>query len=195
MLTDIVLFSGGMDSTAILLGQDPKTTLAVFFNYGQPHRCPERRCASRMAKAHGYTLETHQIRGLSGGICDGPGISPVVPGRNAVFLSLASSIAASRGASRVWIGCAADDRDVFPDCRSAFIRAFNEMNRASGISVQVVAPLIISSKRDIADLIRIRGGDPCETWSCYHPVSQMPNSNHAQPCGACGACKAREGVS
>ena len=190
-VTDVVLFSGGMDSAAILLGRDPSTTLALFFYYDQPHQGPESRCATVFAGTHGYTMEAMRLPGLSRGICDGPNGSPVVPGRNATFLSVACSVAASRDALRVWIGCTAEDHKTFPDCRPQFIRAFNGMLRASGSPVEVLAPLVMSSKRDVADLLRARGGDPDKTWSCYHPVSQMPRSNHAKPCGECAACIVR----
>jgi 7-cyano-7-deazaguanine synthase len=188
----VVLFSGGMDSAAILLGRPKESTTALFFHYGQPHDAAEFGHAKRFTTRHDYTLRTELLPSLSGGICSGDS-SPVVPGRNALFLSFACSVAESMGAERVWIGCTRADREVFPDCRPRFLRSFNEMLAAAGVSVQVDAPLLMSSKRDVADLLRARGGDPAETWSCYHP-QPMPKSTRAQPCGECGACLARAGV-
>lgn len=192
MLTDVVLFSGGMDSAAILLGRPKETTLAVFYWYGQSHSNAEGAYASRFTKRHGYTLERLHMSGISGGVCGG-GDSPVVPGRNALFLAHACSFADARGAHTVWIGCTREDRMGFPDCRPKFIRAFNEMLAASEQTVRVRAPLLLTEKSGVASLLRDRGGDPGETWSCYDP-QPMPNTNRAKPCGACGACVVRGGL-
>lgn len=192
MISDVVLFSGGMDSAAILLGRPVETTEALFIYYGQPHKSAESRRASRFADCHGYRMTRHHFPDMAGGICSGDS-SPVVQGRNALFLSFACSYAEQRGASHVWIGCTAADRETFSDCRPQFIRSFNDMLKASGAAVRVSAPLVMSSKQDVADLLRARGGDPAETWSCYYP-QPVKGSTLAAPCEKCGACVAREGV-
>lgn len=192
MISNVVLFSGGLDSSAILLGRDPSTTVALFLYYGQPHAAAEWGHASRFARRHGYTLQTEQLPALSGGICSGER-SPIVPGRNALFLSFACSYAESLGAAHVWIGCTAADREVFADCRPRFVRAFNDMLIASGVSVRVSAPLIMASKLDVAAILNGRGADAAETWSCYCPQVD-PGKTRARPCGSCGACVAREGI-
>jgi 7-cyano-7-deazaguanine synthase len=190
----VVLFSGGMDSAAILLGRPVAETVALFLNYGQPHLAVEGRHARRFAKRHGYEIQSENLPGLSGGICSGDA-SPVVPGRNALFLAFACSFAESLGAgSRVWIGCTKADREVFADCRPAFLRAFNEMLAASGVSVRVDAPLLMSSKQDVFDLLTARGGDAGGTWSCYHPKPSLKSTLFVSTCGKCGACEARAGV-
>jgi len=107
-----------------------------------------------------------------------PGGSPVMPGRNAALLSLALNLL---GDGAVLIGCCAADAALFPDCRSDWIAAFNEQLRLSEVPVEVRAPLLHTSKAEI----RAELGDWLnKTWSCYYP-------NGAEPCGKCGACKAR----
>jgi len=77
---------------------------------------------------------------------------------------------------------------VFADCRPAFRLAFNAMLEACESRVRVRMPLTMSTKRDVAALLRDRGGRVEDTWSCYYPTEED------EPCGECMACKAREGV-
>lgn len=186
MITDIVLFSGGLDSAAILLGRDKAHTLALFIDYGQSHEHMEYSYARAFADRHGYALGFLDATGmLSGGLCGEDDESPVVPLRNALLLNLACSVAQREGAQRVWIGCNRDDRKVFADCRPAFRRAYNAMLEACESPVRVHMPLTMATKRDVKALLRDRGGAVDDTWSCYHPTDD------GEACGKCLACLAR----
>ena len=115
--------------------------------------------------------------------------SPVVPGRNLVFLSIAAAHAAHEwqlGRLDLVIGSNADDADQFPDCRLGTLLSMTEtLSQGLGRECRVVAPWIDRTKSQILYSIK---ADPValaavrRSWSCYHSTG---------PCGACGACVKR----
>lgn len=178
---DVVLLSGGIDS-AVCLAQSIEqgaTVHAVIVDYGQSHSV-ETLAALEIARFYGATARVVTIGpgafggvGVAGEYSGGPG---VVPGRNAVLISLALSAAEQVGAADVIIGCNADDAADYPDCRAAFIASWGELSR-----VRVNAPLIRMTKREVVAEAR-RLGVPIErTVSCYRGTV----------CGECNACVLR----
>ena len=169
MPRDLILFSGGMDSTAVaqlVADQHPR---ALFVDYGQPHLAHEKLAAGRVAKLLGLELEHARVQ-LSGVFSEGV----VVPHRNAVLIALA----ANAGAQRVWIGCCRADYEVFADCRAEYLSTLG-----AAIGVEVVAPLLQSTKAEIREMLgeELLG----VTWSCYFPqVGELA-------CEECPACIAR----
>jgi 7-cyano-7-deazaguanine synthase len=121
-----------------------------------------------------------------------PGTIPAtyVPARNTVLLAVALGYAESHRLGRIYFGANAVDYSGYPDCRPAFVAAFNALARRAirspaegGRRVRVVAPLLRRSKAEI-----VRWGDrlrvPWElTWSCY--------AGGSAPCGRCDACRLR----
>lgn len=112
-----------------------------------------------------------------------------VPGRNLIFLSLATGIAEARGCDRVTIGVNAIDYSGYPDCRPAFIEAFSvaanlALKRSvNGSPIDIHAPLLEMSKSAIVRL-GLECGAPLQwSWSCY--------AGGERPCGACDACVLR----
>ena len=117
--------------------------------------------------------------------------STYVPARNTVFLALALSWAEALGAHDIVIGVNAIDYSGYPDCRPAFIEAFERLATlatAAGVAggrMVVHAPLLTSTKADI-----IRRGmelrlDYGLTHSCYDP------GERGRPCGHCDSCVLR----
>ena len=115
-----------------------------------------------------------------------------VPARNTIFLSLALGYAEVIGAYDLFIGVNAIDYSGYPDCRPAFIAAFETMaNLATAAAVQgrgtftVHAPLIRMTKAQIIQAGLALGVDYSLTHSCYDP--------HADgcPCGRCDSCRLR----
>jgi 7-cyano-7-deazaguanine synthase len=115
-----------------------------------------------------------------------------VPARNTIFLSLALGYAEVIGAFDIFIGVNAIDYSGYPDCRPAFIEAFERLanlGTAAGVEGRgrfaVRAPLIRMTK---AQIIR-RGLElsvPYElTHSCYDP------SPEGLACGHCDSCQLR----
>lgn len=171
----LLLLSGGLDS-ALCLYKVQGVELCVGFDYGQPHVI-ELEYAERIAAARSVAFLRVEIPNM-------PRIDDAVfPGRNAVFLSIAASIAISRGLGAVVIGCNKSDASRFPDCRLTFI---SDIGRALSVyGVSIIAPLVDMSKRDI--VVEAQAFGVPSTWTCY-----QPNGN--TPCGECYACSGLRGA-
>jgi 7-cyano-7-deazaguanine synthase len=120
--------------------------------------------------------------------------STYVPSRNIIFLSIAASVAESRGAQAVYIAANSVDFSGYPDCTPEFITAFQKVldvgTKAGkeGDGVTVEAPILTRSKAEIVkEAVRLKV--PLElTWSCY--------KGGAKACGRCDSCLLRlEGFS
>ena len=114
-----------------------------------------------------------------------------VPARNTLFLSLALGWAEVIGARDLFVGVNAVDYSGYPDCRPAFIEAFERLARvatkagAEGQSFVVHAPLIKMSKADIVRTGTRLGVDYAQTVSCYQADAE------GRACGRCDACRLR----
>ena len=202
----IVLVSGGLDSATVLAQAraDGYECYALAFDYGQRHRA-ELIAARRVADAHGANefkiikLDLSSIGGsaLTDASIDvpdagGEGI-PItyVPARNTVFLSIALGWAEVIGANSIHIGVNAVDYSGYPDCRPAFIDAFeHSANVATKVGVEgqamhIATLLIDLSKAQIIGLGTDLGVDYSLTVSCY----QADDEGYA--CGRCDSCHLR----
>lgn len=190
-MSTIILLSGGLDSAVCLAHAANPVTLTV--DYGQRNRVEEAWAAAQLAEhyradhrlvratlpfsspltGHGRVPKDRDPRT--------PGIAPTyVPGRNAILLALACSLAESKGIKTVTIGANADDREGYPDCRPEFFRAFERVTPG----IAILTPLIDATKVDIARMAGEAKVPVDMTWSCYDP--------HAgAPCGGCDACQLR----
>jgi len=195
----LVIFSGGLDSTTLLykLMSDGHLVAAISFDYGQRHN-KELEYAGRTCAQLDVEHTVVNLPGVfSGSALTGDVDVPlrdysvetmkktVVPNRNMTMISVAISYAISKNYDAVAYGAHAGDHEVYPDCRPAF---FEAIRRVAGLCdwtpVEVLAPFIDMSKRDIAQLSRALGVDPDSTWSCYQ--------GGEEPCGQCGACRSRQ---
>jgi 7-cyano-7-deazaguanine synthase len=204
----IVLLSGGLDSatTLAIARADGFSPIALTFAYGQRH-VSELDAARRVAKAAGaveHVLIDIDLRVFGGSAltADIPvpkdrelhaGEIPVtyVPARNTIFLAYALALAEVRGAQDVYIGVNAIDYSGYPDCRPAYIAAFERMavlaTRAGveGRPIRLHAPLIQLTKADIIRRGLQHGVDFGLTRSCYDP------DVHGDGCGHCDSCRLR----
>jgi len=117
-----------------------------------------------------------------------------VPARNTVFLSLALAWAETLKASDIFIGVNAIDYSGYPDCRSEYIKAFEDMaNLATKVSVEgeikfkIRTPLIKLSKAELIKKGSDLGVDYSLTWSCYDPQFVEDRQDYI-PCGRCDSC-------
>jgi 7-cyano-7-deazaguanine synthase len=111
----------------------------------------------------------------------------VVPNRNSIMLSAAVGVAVAEKAEFVAAGMHAGDHFIYPDCRDAFVQAFNTTMRLANDGFwegQVIAPFIGYSKANIVTLGDRLGVEWRETWSCYKGLSVH--------CGLCGTCNERK---
>jgi 7-cyano-7-deazaguanine synthase len=204
----IVLLSGGADSaTCLALARAKKREVyALSFDYGQRHRV-ELAFARRLARLLGAeehrvvrvdlpgkaksALTSRKIAVPKRGVRSGRIPPTYVPARNALFLAHALSWAEAVGAREIWIGANVVDYSGYPDCRPAFLHAFERManlGTAAGIrgrAFTIVAPLLKLSKADIFRLGRSLGLDFRWTFSCYDP---RPGGD---ACGKCDSCRIR----
>ncbi len=178
------------------------------FDYGQRHR-NEIENAKKVA-AHYGVADRHRIvslgflREFGGSALTDDGIAipkvtadgeegeiPVtyVPGRNLLFLSIATSFAEVNEAEAIYIGVNALDYSGYPDCRPEFINKFAEVATlgtkagVQGTRFKVETPLIQLRK---AEIIRegMRMGVPYHlTTSCYNGGEEA--------CGECDSCRLR----
>lgn len=204
----LVLLSGGLDSATCLAiaraeGYD---AYALSVEYGQRHAA-ELAAAQRVAKALGAVAHrtAHVDLGQFGGsaLTDASLAVPIdgldggipityVPARNTIMLSIAMAWAEVLGAEHIYVGVNAVDYSGYPDCRPAFIEAFEKMaNLATkagvgGHRLSIHAPLIDLSKADIIRRGTALGVDYGLTVSCYQA------NDDGQACGLCDACRLRK---
>lgn len=202
----VVLLSGGLDS-ATILAQAKVAGFACYsmsFDYGQRHRA-ELQAAERVARQLGvveHKVIELGLNGIGGSALTDNSIAvpesptegiPVtyVPARNTVFLSLALGWAEVLGAHDIFIGVNAVDYSGYPDCRPAFIEAFERVaNLATregveGCGFRIQAPLQNLSKAQIVEIGLRHGVDYGLTVSCYQADSD------GRACGRCDSCRLR----
>ena len=177
--------------------------LALTVDYNQRHRIElesAKRIAAALADEH--LVLPLDLRAFGGSALTddidvpkeaGGNAIPVtyVPARNTIFLSLALAFAEARDARDLFIGANALDYSGYPDCRPAFIDAFERLATVAtkagdeGEGFEVHAPLIAMTKADIVREAERLGLDPAQSWSCYDPQAD------GRPCGTCESCRLR----
>jgi 7-cyano-7-deazaguanine synthase len=177
----IHLLSGGLDSVTMLydLVARGDTVHSLLINYGQRH-VQELECgrlACRRLGARWSQMNIPELCGLDAK--DGW----VVPNRNSILIGLAVNLAIRSAAEAVSIGCNSDDARSFPDCREAFIDQMRHTIRSAGYEVDIIAPYLGMTKRQVVALAFKIHVPISETWSCYLGGSS--------PCGRCLACTER----
>ena len=204
----VVLLSGGLDSctAAAIAKADGFELYALTVAYGQRHAA-ELEAARRVAAALGVARHVELQLDLSvfgGSSLTGSGPVPkdraideagipstYVPARNTVFLSLALAWAEALGATDIVIGVNAVDYSGYPDCRPAFVEAFELMAALAtkagveGARFAIHTPLISLTKGEIIRRGLALGLDYGLTSSCYDPGPD------AEPCGRCDSCLLR----
>jgi len=115
-----------------------------------------------------------------------------VPARNTILLALLLALAETVGARDLFIGANAVDYSGYPDCRPAFLCAFEELaGRATvagtehGVRFRIHAPLIDLTKAEIIRRGAGLGVDYSLTFSCYDPTPA------GLSCGRCDSCQLR----
>lgn len=205
----VVLVSGGMDSavTLAIARAQGFACHALSVAYGQRH-ASELAAAARVAAKLGaveHKTVSVDLRSIGGSALtadiavpehiDSHGESEIpvtyVPARNTIMLAIALGWAETLGSSDLFCGVNAVDYSGYPDCRPAFIEAFERLaNLATkagveGHALRVHAPLIELSKADIVREGARLGVDFSATVSCYRADAD------GRACGHCDACVLR----
>lgn len=201
-MSRVVLFSGGMDSTAALawaLDRGP-VAAAVSVDYGQRH--VKELASARQIAAH-YGVQHHVLdmtgwgRLLGGSALTDDSVEvpdghyaadnmavTVVPNRNATMLMAAAGIAQALGAQSVVTAVHGGDHAIYADCRPEFIQAASaasQLGTDGGVFIE--APFATISKTEIASLGHALGAPFGLSWSCY--------KGGLAHCGTCGTCVER----
>ena len=204
----VVLVSGGMDSavTIALAREQGYQVHALSVAYGQRHSS-ELAASARVSQRLGaveHKIVAVDLRSIGGSALtadidvplDSTGADegiPVtyVPARNTIMLSIALGWAEVLGSSDIWCGVNAVDYSGYPDCRPAFIAAFQEVANlgtkagVEGRGLAIQAPLQQLSKAEIERLGTSLGVDYRLTVSCYSADAE------GWACGICDSCRLR----
>lgn len=208
----VVLTSGGLDSTTVvaIAKHQGYRVYSLSFFYGQRHAF-ELKAAEKVAGSLG--VEQHMVVDVDLGKIGGSALTddmsvpksrpqddmsnqiPItyVPARNTIFLSYALAWAEVLGAADIFIGVNAIDYSGYPDCRPAYIEAFEKMaNLATRVGVEgkthirIQAPLMKMTKAEIIAAGVALGVDYGITHSCYDPTDK------GLACGLCDSCVLRK---
>jgi len=207
--TAVVLVSGGMDSAVTLAMARAQgfTCYALSVAYGQRHvseLAASERVAAMLGAVEHKTVAV-DLRSIGGSALTADiavpehvdahreGEIPVtyVPARNTIMLAIALGWAETLGANDIFCGVNAVDYSGYPDCRPAFIEAFERLaNLATkagveGHALHVHAPLSDMSKADIVCEGTRLGVNFAQTVSCYRADAE------GRACGRCDACVLR----
>jgi 7-cyano-7-deazaguanine synthase len=202
----VVLLSGGLDSATLLAiaREQGFACYAMSFAYGQRHAV-ELQAAAAVAARLGvieHRVVPIDLSAFGGSALTDASIAvpeqasegiPItyVPARNTVFLSLALAWSEVLGVRDIFIGVNAVDYSGYPDCRPAFISAFEHLasvaTRAGveGDRFRIHSPLIDLSKAQIIRRGMTLGIDYAATVSCYQPDAS------GAACGRCDSCRLR----
>lgn len=205
----ISVLSGGLDSTvATAYFKDKYKIHAITFNYGQRSARMEIESSKAICEKLGIehtVVELPWLKKLGKSaltsddevpelksaeldnkeICNETARKVWVPGRNIVFVSIATSFAEAEEAEIIIVGWDLEEAVTFPDNSKEFLNDFNEVLKIGTLEgIQIEAPVIDLNKDEIVKL----GAElksPLElSYSCY-----MGEEEH---CGTCESCMRRK---
>lgn len=205
----LVLSSGGVDSTTCVAlavseyGKDNVISLSI--TYGQKHS-KEIQSAEAVAKYYGIehilldlsemfrfsdcSLLNHSDNEIPHESYDsqiqktnGSPVSTYVPFRNGLFISSAAATAISKECGVIYYGVHSDDSagSAYPDCSPEFNKAMGDaVYIGSGKQLEIVAPFVNLTKKDVVKKGLELNAPYHLTWSCYEGGDKQ--------CGKCGTC-------
>lgn len=203
----LLILSGGQDSTtcAAIACQEFDEVHAITFNYGQRHALE---LESAIAVAKALDIVSHEIielgpvlKGTSPLVSDNAlgqynsaaelptGVEPTfVPGRNILFLTIASNRAACLNTRDMFIGVCEADFAGYWDCRQSFVDAMS-LALGDGIygepqAFKIHTPLMNLTKAESVKLAQDVLGDRFES------IMELTHTCYAGVKGGCGKCHA-----
>ncbi len=203
----VVLLSGGLDSSTVLAiaKEQGYECYCLSLDYHQRHSS-ELQAAKNVAQ--NLNANEHKTVHLDLSLFGGSALTdkniavpiepskgiPVtyVPARNTIMLSLALAWAEVIEAQDIFIGVNSLDYSGYPDCRSEYISAFQNManlatkSAVEGKEIKIHAPLINMTKNQIIQTGVALGLDYGLTVSCYNA------DDFGRACGSCDSCRFRK---
>ncbi len=216
----LVLFSGGQDSTTCLAWalERFERVETVGFDYGQRHRV-ELECrqevlsrieniksewSDKLGDDHMLDLSVlgaisdtaltsdTEIKMLESGLPN-----TFVPGRNIVFLTMASALAYRRGLGTIVLGVCETDYSGYPDCRDDTMKSVQvALNLGMEARFNIVTPLMWLDKAETWELSKRIGGWELNeliiehSHTCYKG-NRTKRHVWGYGCGECPSCKMR----
>ena len=186
----VLLSSGGLDSTlsAVLAVEQGLEVHPLFVDYGQMAKDRELN-ACRVNYKH-YGLPEPKVVNVQGfGELYPSGLTNIdmdifedafLPGRNMLFLLVGATYACNMCANSISIGLLSEELSLFPDQTKKFLgKAQDLISMMTGRELQILAPLMDFTKRDVVALAEKKG--IVGAYSCH--------AGGETPCGECIACK------
>jgi 7-cyano-7-deazaguanine synthase len=173
----IVLFSGGLDSTACVhfLVQQGFPVRGLFIDYGQAAARPEKHAVRRLARALSIQVTNLRIQGIQ---ASGAG---ELTGRNSLLFSTALFVSLGRGCV---IASGIHGGTSYYDCSKRFLDAVDHLTQAQTDGrVTILTPFANWTKRDIFDYATANNLPITLTYSC--------ESGAVPTCGRCASCRDR----
>lgn len=206
----LIIFSGGQDSTTALGWAIKKYNLveAITFLYGQKHAVEIEQSKIICKK---YNIKQHIIDiSFFANIVDSALTSDgdvnkkhkrlkdlpasFVPNRNAIFITIAHSLAQKIEAQILVTGVCQTDYSGYPDCRNIFIQSIqNSLNLGSDSKIQIKTPLMYLTKAEtwqMAEKVNIIQDVIELSHTCYNGNRQIRH-DWGYGCNNCAACKLR----
>jgi 7-cyano-7-deazaguanine synthase len=190
-MTFVTLVSGGIDSLVMtkIIDLQGEKQIPLFIDYGQLAREREWSACQRVLKESKLPKPIKiDVSGygklMPTGITDSTKHiynDAFLPGRNLLFLVIASSYAHYRKVKNVAIGLLSERTHLFPDQTEKFIVNANvAINDALDDDIVIVTPLINFSKNDVIKFARHYKLPINTTYSCH--------SGKEKYCGKCVSC-------
>ena len=203
----VVPISGGIDSTVLLhhavkCGEYSGGVYAISFDYGQrhsreldyakrtvqhlnvPHKVIDLNFFRQVVDSSSLTNSNIKVAKTRDVLGDAQTVN-YVPFRNQMLLSICCAVAESVKADTVFHGAAQiDTQSGYWDGSKEFLSSINQLtalNRKHRVNVE--APLIELSKKEIIEWGNDIDVDFSDTWTCYEGEDKA--------CGECTACSSR----
>ncbi len=203
----LVVLSGGQDSTTCLYWAKHKfeAVKTITFDYGQKHfiEMSAARTIAKKARVTNQIIDAPKLLGTSPLVNSNKEVAQYestkdlpdgveatfVPGRNALFLTLAANYAYAYGITEIVMGVGQTDYANYPDCRDRFIFA---MERALSLGFSgeekyfnFYTPLMHMTKKQTVLLAKELDclDAMVDTHTCYNGTKPA--------CGKCHACLLR----
>ncbi len=185
----ITLLSGGLDSSlmSILIKERQIKQFPLFINYGQLNFNQEYSSAvSHCEEFDLGKLEMLDIKNygmlIESGITN-PKLDVItdafLPGRNFLFILIATSYAYKMNANKISIGFLNEETSLFPDQSDDFlISVENTISKAYARKIEIITPLRNFYKKDVVSLAKKKG--LTKYYSCH--------KGNEKPCGNCISC-------
>ncbi|MBD3230567.1 MAG: 7-cyano-7-deazaguanine synthase [Candidatus Lokiarchaeota archaeon] len=191
-MTIITLASGGIDSLVMakLIEKENEQQIPLFIDYGQLAAEKEWEACKKVFKMSNLPNPIKiDLSGYGKLIKSGITDSSIdiheqafLPGRNLLFLVIASAFAHQKDAKKIAIGLLLEELHLFPDQTSRFIVNANmAVNEAMDEDLVIVTPLIKFTKNDVIKLAKHYNLLLEETYSCH--------SGQDKYCDKCISCR------